>query len=161
MAARVRHWHRQRVFVDVFLMQMLICGRWVLPEYCSREGCRVEVRIPRHAKAGMVRALGSQSFIVFSLFEVPILAPRMRRLFSDSTFLVFFKVSLFLEKTISTRDKHAHWGHLGALCLRILLLLRILLQAASGGHMSPHPLIFENIIASGIWGSYVSSSSCC
>ena len=61
-------------------------------------------------RAGMVRAFGSQSFIVFSIFEVTILAARMRRLFSDSTFLVFFKGSLFLEKTISTRDKHGKYA---------------------------------------------------
>ena len=38
------------------------------------------------------------------------MAARMRRLYSDSTFLVFFKVSLFLEKTISTRDKHGKYA---------------------------------------------------
>ena len=38
-------------------------------------------------------------------------------------------------------------------CLRILLLSRVSLRAASGGPMSPHPLIVENIIVSGIWGA--------
>ena len=42
------------------------------------------------------RALESQKLMVNSLFEVPVLPPRMRGLCGVSTFLMVFKNSLFL-----------------------------------------------------------------
>ena len=39
---------------------MIIWGRWVLPEYCSRERCRVEDRIPRDASSRYEVSLWNQ-----------------------------------------------------------------------------------------------------
>ena len=54
-------------------------------------GYGVEVRNPRHANAGMERAMKIDFLIVILIFEVPILAPRMRGTVRLPTFLLILK----------------------------------------------------------------------
>ena len=61
-------------------------------------GYGVEVRIPRHAKAGMERAIEIDLLIVILMFEVPILPPRMRGQHCDSHLLMLFKKNIKDEK---------------------------------------------------------------
>ena len=62
-------------------------------------GYGVEVRIPRHADAGMERAIEIDLLVAFLIFEVPILGPRMRGLPRYFYFLMFFKRTSNMRNT--------------------------------------------------------------
>ena len=61
-------------------------------------GYGVEVRIPRNASAGFERAIEIDLLMLFLIFEVPILPPRMRGQHGDSHFLMLFKKNIKDEK---------------------------------------------------------------
>ena len=87
----------------------VVWGRWVLPEYCSREGYRVEVRIPRHATGRYVASLWNQVLVLELRFWGPNFGSGYAHFYCLSTFLMFFEKNTFLQRTTSSRDKGPNW----------------------------------------------------